>query len=120
MKTETRKHPDYPVRPGNPAMDRCTCGGVRHWHALAPRGCDDCDCREFVLDAEATANARTKFRARVVDHRDHYSDVAVFAGPEGNSANVGRLTMLHHEANDFVEALRFASEAQDVHGSVTL
>jgi len=43
-------HPTYPIRHGAPAMDRCTCGGVRHWHAVAPYGCDDCECTEFVLD----------------------------------------------------------------------
>jgi hypothetical protein len=45
---QAEKHPDYPIRHGVPAMDRCICGGVRHWHA--PDGCDDCDCRGFVLD----------------------------------------------------------------------
>ena len=44
------EHPTYPIRHGVPAMDRCICGGVRHWHALAPNGCDDCDCEEFALD----------------------------------------------------------------------
>lgn len=42
-------HPVYPVRPGHPEMDRCVCGGVRHWHGVAPYGCDDCPCTEFVL-----------------------------------------------------------------------
>jgi len=44
------KHPDYPIRHGIPSMDRCICGGVRHWHAVAPYGCDDCPCEEFTLD----------------------------------------------------------------------
>ena len=44
------KHPDYPIRHGVPAMDRCVCGGVRHWHAPAPHGCDDCPCEDFELD----------------------------------------------------------------------
>jgi hypothetical protein len=41
-------HPDYPTGP-SPELDRCTCGGVRHWHARAPYGCDDCPCAQFVL-----------------------------------------------------------------------
>ena len=48
VSVDAEKHPDYPIRHGVPAMDRCICGGVRHWHA--PDGCDDCDCRGFVLD----------------------------------------------------------------------
>lgn len=43
-------HPTYPIRHGIPAMDRCICGGVRHWHAVEPNGCDDCDCEAFYLD----------------------------------------------------------------------
>lgn len=43
-------HPTYPIRHGIPAMDRCICGGVRHWHAESPNGCDDCDCEAFYLD----------------------------------------------------------------------
>ena len=46
------EHPEYPIRHGVPAMDRCKCGGVRHWHAMPPYGCDDCDCAEFVLDED--------------------------------------------------------------------
>ena len=40
-------HPDYPPHNGDPEADRCVCGGIRHWHAVAPYGCDDCDCTEF-------------------------------------------------------------------------
>ena len=40
-------HPDYPPHNGDPQADRCVCGGIRHWHAVAPYGCDDCDCIEF-------------------------------------------------------------------------
>jgi hypothetical protein len=47
-------HPDYPVREGDPELDRCVCGGVRHWHgasvAEGGEGCDDCDCPEFVYE----------------------------------------------------------------------
>lgn len=41
------EHPDYPPHNGDPQADRCICGGIRHWHAVAPYGCDDCDCTEF-------------------------------------------------------------------------
>ena len=51
-------HPDYPIRHGVPAMDRCKCGGVRHWHAMPPYGCDDCACTEFVLDEDWRAPDR--------------------------------------------------------------
>ena len=40
-------HPDYPPPNGDPSGDRCICGGIRHWHAVAPYGCDDCPCTEF-------------------------------------------------------------------------
>lgn len=46
-------HPSYPIRHGVPAMDRCVCGGVRHWHGAAPYGCDDCEsCTEFTLNED--------------------------------------------------------------------
>ena len=51
-------HPDYPIRHGVPVMAHCTCGGVRHWHAAAPYGCDDCDCAGFVLDEDWCAPER--------------------------------------------------------------
>ena len=51
-------HPEYPIRHGVPAMDRCKCGGVLHWHAAAPYGCDDCDCAGFVLDEDWRAPER--------------------------------------------------------------
>ena len=44
---QNREHPDYPPPSGDPQGDRCICGGIRHWHAVAPYGCDDCDCAEF-------------------------------------------------------------------------
>lgn len=40
-------HPEYPPECGDPAMDRCICGGVKHWHADPPLGCDDCVCEKF-------------------------------------------------------------------------
>ena len=43
----TTPHPDYPQDRGTPQGDRCVCGGIRYWHAVAPYGCDDCDCTEF-------------------------------------------------------------------------
>jgi hypothetical protein len=49
------KHPDYPVRDGDPEMDRCVCGGVRHWHAADGIGCDDCGCLAFVLAKQEMA-----------------------------------------------------------------
>ena len=46
-------HPDYfhATRrdPTKPNHDPCVCGGIRHWHAVKPHGCDDCPCTEFVL-----------------------------------------------------------------------
>lgn len=107
------EHPDYPVRHGDPAMDRCTCSGVRHWHALAPYGCDDCECKKFVLDPEATDNARVQFRAVVGQLSGRHVDVSIFAGPKGNSANVGVLRMLEGEARDFVKL--FETVADDPH-----
>jgi hypothetical protein len=50
VSVDAKTHPDYPIRHGIPAMDRCICGGVRHWHAVAPYGCDDCECTEFTLN----------------------------------------------------------------------
>ena len=44
-------HPDYPQDRGTPQGDRCTCGGIRYWHAAAPYGCDDCDCAMFTPEA---------------------------------------------------------------------
>ena len=41
-------HPEYPPHNGDPQADRCICGGIRHWHAVAPYGCDDCDCNTFL------------------------------------------------------------------------
>ena len=46
-------HPDYPPANGDPQGDRCICGGIRHWHAIAPYGCDDCDCRSFLTPDDA-------------------------------------------------------------------
>ena len=46
-------HPDYPPANGDPQGDRCICGGIRHWHAVAPYGCDDCDCRAFLSTEDA-------------------------------------------------------------------
>lgn len=45
----TVTHPDYSECQFPPGGgDRCVCGGVRHWHAKAPYGCDDCkSCSEF-------------------------------------------------------------------------
>lgn len=49
-------HRDYSIggrRPGDPTLDACVCGGIRHLHAGRPFGCDDCeDCEEFVLADE--------------------------------------------------------------------
>jgi hypothetical protein len=44
-------HPDYSrCEWADPASgDQCECGGVRHWHAKTPLGCDDCSCAEFRL-----------------------------------------------------------------------
>jgi hypothetical protein len=121
-------HPDYPVRPGEPAMDRCTCGGVRYWHAPAPRGCDDCEeCHEFVLDAEATANARTRFFAEVFADGDQTSErfrnswVSLYEGDDAHGTLIcAEIGMSPKMARDFVEALQFAREAQDEHGNATL
>lgn len=44
----TAPHPDYPQDRGNPQGDRCVCGGIRYWHAVAPHGCDDCGCTQFI------------------------------------------------------------------------
>lgn len=46
-------HPDYPPPNGDPSGDRCICGGIRHWHAVAPYGCDDCDCTGFLTPTDA-------------------------------------------------------------------
>ena len=47
-------HPNYPPHNGDPQADRCVCGGIRHWHAIAPYGCDDCSCEAFTgVDAAA-------------------------------------------------------------------
>ena len=59
-------HPEYPIRHGIPAMDRCTCGGVRHWHAVVPYGCDDCGCTEFILDED--------WRPPVTDYREQVGE----------------------------------------------
>ena len=41
-------HPTYsPVDKNDKRGDRCTCGGIRYWHAVDPHGCDDCDCTSF-------------------------------------------------------------------------
>ena len=61
------KHPDYPSPNGDPQGDRCVCGGIRHWHAVAPYGCDDCDCTEFQSQAESDA-----IRQSLVDTDAHY------------------------------------------------
>ena len=103
-------HPDYPVRHGDPAMDRCECGGVRYLHAPEPYGCDDCPCREFSIDPEATAKARVQFRAVVGEMNGIHVDVSIFAGPKGNSANVGVLRMLEGEAADFCALIQRGSE----------
>ena len=45
-------HPTYsPVDKNDKRGDRCTCGGIRYWHAVEPHGCDDCDCTSFRLVA---------------------------------------------------------------------
>lgn len=48
-------HPDYGPGPqsidmyhGVPGNTRCVCGGIAHWHAVAPHGCDDCRCERFI------------------------------------------------------------------------
>lgn len=46
-------HPDYPPANGDPEGDRCVCSGIRHWHAVAPYGCDDCECSTFLALADA-------------------------------------------------------------------
>jgi hypothetical protein len=100
--TETQ-HPDYPIRRGDQPMDRCVCGGVRHWHAPVPRGCDDCNCVEFVI---AEDQPTTPFVCRI-DARQYGSpplvDVRVFAGPQ--QASLGLLTMRPEEAEDFAALL---------------
>ena len=105
MTTETQ-HPDYPVRRGDPPMDRCVCGGVRHWHAPVPRGCDDCDCVEFVI---AEDQPTTPFVIRVEGRRYDPAlvDVRVFAGPQ--QAGLGTLVMRYEEAEDFAALLGGAS-----------
>jgi len=44
-------HPDHGRIDGEPRAnggdDPCVCGGTRYFHALAPHGCDDCDCEAF-------------------------------------------------------------------------
>lgn len=40
-------HPDYRSDPNTFSGERCECGGIRHWHAPSPYGCDDCDCTAF-------------------------------------------------------------------------
>ena len=97
------KHPNYPVRKGDPALDRCVCGGVRHWHAVEPHGCDDCPCDEFRLDEEATANLKYEFRAEVLEPLGPHVSLRVFVGPRGNSENVGILKMTALEAVYFLE-----------------
>ena len=101
-------------------MDRCVCGGVRHWHAREPYGCDDCDCKQFSLDSEATRNARVQFRAVTGETHGVHVTVVIFAGPEGRGVNVGSLTMLEGEARDFCEMIAQAHEKVGTVGSATL
>ena len=73
-------HPEYPIRHGAPAMDRCKCGGVRHWHAMAPYGCDDCACTGFVLDEDWRAPAhndeiRTNVESAIAYLRFHAGEI---------------------------------------------
>lgn len=51
----TAWHPDYSVCTWDVPShgDRCICGGVRYWHAVAGLGCDDCPCEDFVLAESA-------------------------------------------------------------------
>lgn len=48
--TDPIPHPDYHADPSIAEGARCVCGGIRHWHAAPPYGCDDCDCIEFRED----------------------------------------------------------------------
>lgn len=50
-------HPDYSrvsgrwttdMNHGVPGDTKCVCGGIAHWHAPSPDGCDDCPCTRFV------------------------------------------------------------------------
>ena len=47
MTMPSTPHPGYHPDETKPGGDRCVCGGIRHWHAPAPWGCDDCPCTEF-------------------------------------------------------------------------
>jgi hypothetical protein len=56
-----RCHPDYRYAfAALPAeqLRRCRCGGVKRHHAVAPFGCDDCDCTEFTPIEEETDGLR--------------------------------------------------------------
>jgi len=59
-------HPDYSACTFPPGGgDRCACGGVRHWHASPPYGCDDCkECTAF--DAAPLGLTEAQVRAQVV------------------------------------------------------
>ncbi len=92
------EHPDYPIRRYDPQMDRCQCGGVRHWHGSL--GCDDCDCGKF---ARALEQPRTPFVVRASSLEEPHVALYVYAGPE--EALLGTLTMNTEEAEDFCLAL---------------
>lgn len=59
------EHPTYPPANGDPQGDRCVCGGIRHWHARAPYGCDDCDCTAFT---DAVRESLTRHDAHYRTH----------------------------------------------------
>lgn len=97
-------HRAYPIRRGDRRYERCTCGGVRHFHAPAPNGCDDCEeCSEFTL---AEVQPRTPFSVRRVGApipNSPHVRLSVFAGRPG--INVGLLVMEPAEAEDLMRLL---------------
>ncbi len=94
------EHPDYPIRRHDREMDRCVCGGVRHWHAKEPHGCDDCECEGFV---PAPEQPRTAFVVRANGPGEPHVVLSVYAAP--GEALLGTLTMNAEEAEDFCAAL---------------
>ena len=90
-------HPDYSACTFPPGGgDRCVCGGVRHWHAAPPYGCDDCkECTAFdaaplgPTETQVRAQVAAEIRARIVaepllmyvtDWRDGMETAAEIAG----------------------------------------
>jgi hypothetical protein len=82
-------HPDYSGRTFPPGGgDRCTCGGVRHWHAKPPSGCDDCECSEFT--AAPLEPTEVEVRERVAREIEAYLASSDGPGLDSNAANAYR------------------------------